>query len=260
MTAIQTVSSTLTLSAPAIVLSGKGKAARTSAYMQIAPLSMIDTLGRSDFIANLRVALGASPTVAEVKAAQEETTIGRVAARLPAGEFPKGTTDDSAKLEFARDLVLHYAAPVAEGTKAKALRKGQKGRRSIIQHKVIRAADEAWSQIKAELGLGAAKTQAVKNAQKATRAPSMAGSGKGVAGSATPTHQELVKPATAMTANEACSYVMTQAATLLAFANKKDNAKLLPTDFGLAIQQFKTAINKAANERALRVEAATSAK
>jgi hypothetical protein len=231
---------------PVITLKGAGKAKRELAFMQVAPLAMIDTLGRADMIANLRIALGSNPTEGELKTAQVETTIGRVAARLPVAELPKGCTDDSARLEFARDLVLFYAAPAQEGKAARKLRSGQKGRRSVTQHKVIRAADEAWSQIKAELGAGTAKTQSEKNAGRVTRAPSMAGSGKGASKDATPTHAELVKPGKPLTADDAVAYVTTQGATLLAFANK--NAKLLPAPFGAAIQAFKSAINAAANE------------
>lgn len=233
---------------PVIVLKGKGKAAREMAYMQIAPAAMIETQSRGDLIGYLRTALGHSPSESETKTAQTETIIGRVAARLPASEFPKGTNDDDARLIFARDLVLFYAAPAQEGKTARKLRTGQKGRRTVTQHKVIRAADEYWSQIKAELGIGKAKTQAEKNAgrvSRSTNANPVRGDGKG----GKPSHSELVTPSKPLTADDACAYVTTQAATLLAFANK--NAKLLPTDFGAAIQAFKSAVNKAANEYAL---------
>lgn len=254
---IQTLNaSTVALTvSPVITLKGAGKAKREMAYMQIAPAAMIETQSRGDLIAYLRTALGASPSEMETKTAQTETIIGRVAARLPASEFPKGTNDDDARLIYARDLVLFYAAPAQEGKKARALTKAQKGRRTVTQHRVIRAADEYWSQIKAELGLGKAKTQGERNAAKAkTRATSgnpVRGDGKG---DAKPAHSELVQPGKAMTADDACAYVTTQAATLLAFANK--HAKVLPTDFGAAIQAFKSAINKAANEHELRKAAA----
>lgn len=255
---ITTTTAAIALTAPSIVssLKGKGKAARTIAFTQIAANAMIDTLGRADLIASLKAALGTTPNEAELKAAQVEVTIGRVAARLPVGEMPKGTTDDGARLEFARDLVLHYAAPAQEGKAARKLRAGQKGRRSIVQHKLVRAADEAWSQLKAEIGAGNAKPQAVKNAAK--RAPSMAGTGKGASKDVTPTHAELVKPTTPMSADEACAHVMAQATTLLAFGSKY--AALLPTDFGTAIQAFKSAINKAANAKELRKVEAKGAK
>lgn len=248
--------------APVIALKGKGKAARELAYMQIAPLSMIDTLGRADMLANLNLALGVAPSEAELKTAQSETTIGRVAARLPISEFPKDCRSDSAKLEYARSLVLHYAAPAQEGKAARKLRAGQLGRRTMIQHKAIRAADEAWSQIIAELGLGKAKTQAARNiAKRSTNNNPVRGDGKSASttvspsANAKPTHSELVKPAAEMSADEKHAFIVSQATTLLGFANK--NAKDLDTDFGMAIQRFKTAINAAANARELRKAAAS---
>lgn len=247
MTAILTETVRI-VAAPVITLKGKGKAAREVAYMQIAPLSFIENASRVDTIENLRKALGNAPTEAETKTAQTEWTIGRVASRLPNSELPSGTKSDEDRLDFARKLVMHYAAPAQEGKTARKLRAGQLGRRSALQHKVCRAADEAWSQVKAELGLGQAQTQAERNkAKRSTNGNPVRGDGKGAA---KPEHSELVKPAAALTADDAVSYVTTQAATLLAFANK--NAKLLPTDFGMAIQAFKSAINKAANEHEVR--------
>lgn len=251
MTAIATETVRVAV-APVISLKGRGKAQREMAYMQIAPLSFIENISRVDSIANLRAALGASPSEAETKTAQTEWSIGRVASRLPAGEFPKGCTDDMARLDFARDLVLHYAAPAQEGKAARKLRAGQKGRRNVVQHKVCRAADEAWSQVKAELGLGAAQTQGERNkAKRSTNANPKRGDGKGKA----PSHSELVKGTERMN-NEAdvCQYVESISSTLLAFANK--NAKHMPTDYGTAVQAFRSAIVKAANERELRKAAA----
>ena len=232
-----------------IALKGVNKSKREGAYLRIAPLSFVENLSRVETIANLQIALGAKPTDDEVKVAQVEWTIGRVASRLPAGEFPKDASDNADKLEYARKLVTLYAAPPKEGTKARKLRAGQLGRRSPVQHKVVRAAEEAWSQVKAELGHGTAQTQAQRNAAKPTRATNanpVRGDGKG----ATPDHARLVTPAKAQTVDEVCAYVTTQAATLLAFANK--NARLLPTDFGQAIQAFKSAINAAANAHEVR--------
>ena len=243
---------------PVIRLKGRGKAARELAYMQIAPLSFVENISRVESIANLRAALGASPSEAEVKTAQTEWSIGRVASRLPAGEFPKGCVDDMAKLDFARDLVLHYAAPAQEGKAARKLRAGQKGRRNVVQHKVCRAADEAWSQVKAELGLGNAKTQAEKNKGRVTRSTNgnpVRGDGKGKPGKgAAPTHSELVKPERMASEADVCQYVESISSTLLAFANK--NAKHMPTDYGMAVQAFRSAIVKAANEREVRKAAA----
>lgn len=242
---------TLAISAaPVITIKGKGKAKRELAYMQIAPLAMIESLSRSDMIENLRVALGANPTEAEVKAAQTEVSIGRVAARLPASEFPKGCTDDGDKLEFARKLVLHYAAPKVPGKQARKLRTGQIGYRTDAQHKTVRAAAEHWSQIKAELGFGQAQTQkerdAKKIAKRSTNANPVRGDGKGATHAPT-LSDTMPNGGKVKDAPSACRVVETAAATLLAFANK--NAKLLPTDYGMAIQAFKTAINTAANKR-----------
>ena len=238
---------------PVIVLKGKGKAARELAYMQIAPYAMIETMSRADMIANLKAALGTNPTEVELKTAQSETTIGRVAARLPVSELPKGCTDEAQRLEYARDIVLHYAAPAQEGKQARKLRAGQKGRRSINQHKIVRAADEAWSLIKAELGLGTAQTLKARNdAKRSTNANAVRGDGKGkgkVAPAPAPAHAELVKPAAKMTSDEKHAYVVSQASTLLAFGNK--NAATLDSAFGEAIQAFKRAIDKAASEREL---------
>lgn len=228
-----------------ITLKGKGKAQREQAYMKIAPLSFVENLSRVETITNLRVALGASPSETEQATARNEWIIGRVASRLPAGEFPNGTADSIDKLEHARDLVLFYAAPVKEGTKARKLRASQKGRRSAVQQRVVRAAEEAWSQVKAELGHGAAQTQKERNAKKATRAPAMAGStarGKGT----TPEHSQLIKAPAPLTEADAVQHIVTQGASLLAFANK--NAKLVPTDIGTAVRAFKRAIDKAASE------------
>lgn len=247
-----------------VSVSGKGKTQREMAFMKIAPLSFVETLSRNDTIDNLRVALGAAPTEDQTSIARREHVIGRVAARLPAGEFPKAKLESAEKLEFARDLVCSYAAPPKEGTTPRKLRAGQKGRRSAIQHKVIRAAEEACSLVFAELGLGAARTQAEKNAkQQRNAAPSMPGAKAGTKGqpskadSAKPTHSELVKAPAPVTPEDAVQHVVTQAASLLAYANK--NAKLLPLGFSEAVLAFKTMVNDAANEHAL-VLAARAAK
>lgn len=263
MTAIVTETVAITTVKPAITIKGKGAAARMVAFTQIAPLSMIENTSRAESIANLAKALGASPSDAEVKTAQTEWTIGRVASRLAAGDFPKGTNvrDESARLEAARALVLHYAAPKQEGKQARKLRAGQLGYRTETQHKAIRAADVAWAMVKAELGIGTGKTQKELNDQKRTRATNanpVRGDGKGK-DTAKPAHtptlsETLPNGGKLKSAAEVCRIVETAAATLLALANK--NAKLLPTDYGMAIQAFKTAINQAANARGEREAAA----
>lgn len=256
---MQVTTETIAVSvAPVICLKGRGKAARELAYMQIAPLAMIETQSRDDSIANLRKALGTSPSIAEVKTAQIEWIIGRVAAKLPAGEFPKAAKDDDKRLQFARDVVTRYAGPVEPGKTAPKLRKGQTGRRSPMQHKVTRAAESAWSLIKAELGFGTGQTlkekDAKQSAKRSTNANPVRGAGKS-AGKAqdakptAPTHSELVQAPKPVTADDACQHISTQAATLLAYCNK--NASIVPADFGKAVNAFKSAINKALNERAL---------
>lgn len=242
---------TIALPVPAVViaLKGAGKAKREAAYQQIASLAYVEQLSRADTIEAIRAALGKAPTEAELKAAQQEYTIGRVAARLPASEMPGklNARNDADRLEAARLLVTAYAAPPVEGKKSRPLRKGQLGRRSTVQHKVIRAADEAWSLVKAELGIGQARTQEEKNKRaRSTNANPTRGNAKAAA----PAHSELVKPGAPMDADSAVQHVMTQAASLLQFANK--HAKHLPTDFGMAIQAFKKACNEAGNAHELR--------
>jgi hypothetical protein len=224
-----------------VTLKGRGKAARLAAYGDIAPAAMAEQVSRVALIATLQAALGKTPSADETKAARREYQIGRVAARLTS--LPKGKD----ALSYATDLVLHYAAPPAEGKATRPLRAGQLGRRTVAEQRLVRAADEAWSQVAAELGTGNAKTQKERNKAKRNAAPA---SGMGKKGAAiAPTHEQLVTPAKPLTRKDACAYVDTQAATLLAFANK--NAKLLPTSYGEAVQAFKRAINKAMNDAAL---------
>lgn len=230
--------------APIITIKGPGKAKREAAYAQIAPLSFVENLSRVETIANLKVALGASPSDDEVKAARTEWQIGRVASRLPASEFPKDCKSADAKIAFARDLVLHYAAPPKEGAKARKLRAGQKGRRNAMQQRVIRAADEAWSQIKAELGAGNAQTQAERNKAKAKRAPH----NNAKASDAKPNVAEL-PAAKDMSPAIVVDHVAQQLAALRAFCDK--NAKYVPNELnevvaGLANLRDKANAAKAA--------------
>lgn len=254
MTAIQTTIATVAAS-PVITLKGRGKAQREMAFCSIAPLSFIENISRVESIANLRIALGASPSETELDTAKLQWIIGRVASRLPAAEL-NGTAGDETgtkQCEYVSDVVLHYAAPAKEGAKARKLRAGQKGRRTAVQHKAIRAAEEAWSLVKAELGLGNAQTLKERNAKKATRSTNanpVRGDGKGDKPAPTPTptlSDTLPNGGKMATARDVCRVVETAAATLLALANK--NAKLLPTDYGQAVMAFKTAINAAANAR-----------
>lgn len=235
-----------------IALKGAGKAKREHAFLNIAPLSFVEATSRTETIANLRVALGTKPSADDVKVARSEWIIGRVASRLPTAELPKALADNAARIAFARELVELYAAPAKDGVAARKLRAGQKGRRTIAQQRVVRAAEEAWSQVNAELGHGSAQTQSERNANK--RAATMQGAtarGKAATQAATqaaaPSHSVLVKPETPKSADDVCEHITMQAAALLAFANK--HAALLPMDYGAAVKAFKIAVDKADAER-----------
>lgn len=229
---------------------------RAIAFVQIAPLSYSEDKSRAASLANMRQVLGGSPSADEVKLAKTEWIIGRVASRLPVTARPKTCTDDATTLEFARQLVTLYAAPPKEGVKAKALRKGQLGRRTATQHKVVRAAEEAASVFLAELNLSNAKTNAQRDAEKATRAPSMAGSGKGKAATP-PAHTELVKPAAPVTSDDYVQHYQTQLAALIAY--DKAHAAKRPTTHGAfaeALLALRQLANKAANDYETRKAAA----
>lgn len=232
-----------------ITLKGKNKALREGAVMRIAPLSFVESLSRTESIANLRVAFGPSPDEALVAVGRIEWVIGRLASRLAAGDFPKDVKDNGDKLEYARSLVCEYAAPPKEGSKPRALKAGQKGRRTPAQQRAYMAALEAWSQVLAELGLGKAQTQKDRNDSKkgkrSTNENPVRGDGKGAKGGA-PTHSELVAKPKAMTAADAMQFLVSQSVTLLGFANK--NAKVLPTAYGAAVIAFHKAIGEAARE------------
>jgi len=137
--------------------------------------------------------------------------------------------------------------PVKDGVKARPLRKGQLGRRTISQQTVIRNAEAAWSLVKAELGHGAAQTQATKNAKQTRKArtpssgTSTSKAGQGI------THSELVsKDGGPVTAADAISYINSMAATLLAFSNK--HAAVIPTNYGQSIIRFHGAIAQCAKD------------
>lgn len=235
-----------------IVCKGAGKAAREMAFVAIAPYSFSEDQGRQQSINNLRVALGKAPTESEFRVAKQQWMIGRIAARLPAGEFPKGTGDTMDKLEFASDLLLNYASPPKEGTKARKLRHGQKGRRSTIQQRIVRAAEEAWSMVNAELGIkigGTAPTStATPQKERDKRKPHR--NGKSAKGKA-PAHGELVTPPKDMTVDEKHAYVVTQMTNLLAFVNK--SSKDIETSFSMPVIACQKALVKADAERRVRL-------
>lgn len=237
-----------------VKITGRGKAERELAFMSIAPASFSAEQGRAHLIATLDKALGDNPTDEQKDVAKREYVIGRATSRMPAGEFPKGCGDAASRMEHVRKLVCEYQAPsTAVSGRVPKLRRGKIGWRTAIQNRVIRNAEESWSLIAGELRIGQARTMAEKNSrQKDKRAPH-----HNSKASDKPSHAELVQPAKPLTPDEACQHIVTQAAALLAYANK--HAKLLPADFGKAVQQFKAAINKAANDKAL-ADAARDAK
>lgn len=234
-----------------VTITGKGKAAREAAFVAIAVDSYMADTSRVALVATLNAALGNAPTDEQVEVAKREYVIGRVASRLPAGEFPKGTAQAFDKLEHARKLVCDYQAPTtAKAGKVPSLRKGKLGWRSAVQQRVIRNAEESWSQVKADLGHGAATPDRVKAKAKATRAPQMAGStAKGNASqakAATPDHSQLVKAPAPMTTDDVDAYLSQQSRMLADFVKK--NAKLLPTsDHGKAVEAFRSAMIAAGN-------------
>lgn len=242
---------------PTLAITGRNKAARIAAYGRIADLSYSEAQSRGEALANMRVALGTSPSEAEVKAAKLRHVIGRVAQRLP------GKGDQAKRIERATDLVLHYAKPAQEGKAARKLRAGQKGRRTIAEQKLVRAAEEATSVFFAELSLSNAKTNAQRNASKASRAPAPAGStNRGKAGDATPpAHSVLVKPEKPATGADYVQHVQTQLAALLAYDNK--HAKVRPIEYSAvadALAALKQLANKAANEYGVRMNKEAAAK
>lgn len=243
-----------------INLTGAGKAERETAFMAIAPLSFVENVSRAETLTNMRKALGKAPSEAMVALAKQEWQIGRIASRMTKADLPKGYnwTDTASRLEGARELLLNYAAAVKPGTKAGKLKAGKVGRRNPVQQKLVQAAWEASSKLMAELELGNAKTQAQADKAKSSRAPHHNDGGpnaadtdnmpKGGKGTADPKPTlGAAGPVKHKSAETACEYVEQMAATLLAFVNK--NAALLPTDYGMAVTTFKTAINAANNAR-----------
>lgn len=237
------------LAAPAVSFAGKGKAARTTAMAQIAPLSFVEDSSRAASLANARLVLGNSPDEALTAAVRLEYVIGRVASRLPASECRKGKLGQADRLELARDIVTRMAAAPVEGKATRPLRKGQIGRRSTVQQTVMRNAESAAVLFFADLGLGKGGTMKAKTAKAAAkRAPSMAGSGKGVAAPApaAPNHTQLVAaPTKAVTADDVLLFLGQQSKMLTDYINR--NAKVAPTDASGAVNVFRTAILTAAN-------------
>lgn len=222
------------VTAPAPFAKGKGSDARCLAFGDVEVLGYIEGKSRGEVIASLRIALGKAPTPAQIDQCRAAYIVGRIAGKL----MIEG--DVAARLVNARDVLHRMASPAKDGVAARKLRKGQIGRRSIDQHKAVRAAEEAWSQIKAEVAPATsnASTQAQRN--KAKRAPAMAGAtARGKAGTGI-THSELVKADGPMTRDAAATYISQMSATMLAFCNK--HAAVMPTEYGASVRRFHAAI------------------
>jgi len=229
------------------VIKGRNALVRNTALAGVASLAYAESLSRAALVSQLKLALGKTPTAPELAGAMNEYVVGRVAHRLADGDCPKAGMSVADRIAFARVVVTQYAGPAKDGVKAKGLRKGQTGRRSIAQHKAVRAAESAWSLIKAELVEGST-TQTL--AQKNKRAAAMKGTTARGAKAATPTHSELVKGTSAdapKSAADACERVATMTATLLAFTNK--HAALLPAAYGQSIKRFHGAMMELEKER-----------
>lgn len=223
---------------------GRGAMVRNAALEGVASLAYVAGKSRGDMIAQMRIALGKSPSADELAAVRVQYVAGTVAQKLTRADFTGNAFDAFGKKEaamtvadriaFALELMVHYAAPVKDGTKARSIGT-KKGRRTVSQDTAIRNAEKGWSLVAGELGIGTAQTQAEKNA-KQTRAPSAAGSGKGKAKPTAPSHSELVKAPTIKTAQDVDAHVMAQALALLQFCKK--HAGLARVETGLAVAAF----------------------
>lgn len=237
------------------------------ALMDIAPRAYSEATSRAHLIAAIKTAGGANPDKARLASLKREAVIGRITARLPVSAFPKSAKETADKMEHARALVCDYVSP-----DVKDLPKGKTGRRTDVQHKAIRACDEWWSKLLAEVGFGKAKTQAQADKQKKERAATNTGANNNPVRGAdkiddkaptaptapTATQEAMKTPKSKMSPVDACGHVERLASELLAFANKY--AAALPTDYGMAVQTFKTSINTAHNARLEREAAAAANK
>jgi hypothetical protein len=222
----------------AFAFKGRNASLRTVALAGVATCAYVEGKSRADVIAQLRIALGKSPTPPELLAAKIEYVVGRVAQKI--GDSKMSIAD---QLDFARKLVTQYAAPSKDGVKSKL---GKKlGYRTPAQHSAIRAAEVAFYAVNGELGFGTGQTQKEKN-EKQTRGT------KARKESKAPTHSELVAgPKLATSPADACAMIQTLSASLLAYANK--NAAMLPTEYGLSIKRFHGAIAELEKGRTSRV-------
>lgn len=224
------------------------------AFLDIAPRAYSEAVSRGELVRAIKLAAGEEPSKARLAELKQEAVIGRLTARLPVSAFPKDATETADKMEYVRSLVCNYVSPTV-----KELPEDKLGRRSETQQKAIRACDEWWSKLMAEIGFGSGKKQSEADAQKKQRlaggAPNTGANNNPVRGAdkasdkpaPSPTQEAMKTPKSKMSPVDACAHVERLASELLAFANKY--AAALPTDYGMAVQTFKTSINTAHNSR-----------
>lgn len=220
------------------------------AMAHVADVTYAAGRSRDEQIETLNIALGDNPSDQRIADVRFEVTVGRVLLRLDVGEYPVGCRSLEAKKDFIRTQMLSYAPHNAEKVKT-----GQLGRRTEAMDKALNIR-EYWSQLMAELGRGKAKTQKEKNKSKrATNENPARGEDKAddktQDKTPTPTPTPVAESATDLPDSKSVdhayctNHIMTQASQLLAFCNKADYAKHMPTDFGMAVIRFHRDVTKA---------------
>jgi hypothetical protein len=214
---------------------GKTGEARKAAFDLIPFLVFRESMSRKLIINNLRKALGSKPSESLILSVANQVQAGRIAERLPASEFPKGCTSEGDCIAHALALIYDYAMPTA-----KKLTKGKVGRRSETQHKAIRAANEYWSQLKAELNIGNAQTQKTKNDKKAAKAKGANNALPKVAGAngvvVTPSHDDLVKGKAPASQHDYVATLLSLTSGMEGYVQK--NAKQCPNAFNAVAQKI----------------------
>ena len=233
---IVTIASSLTI--PAACIIGKGAKARTTAMFEIAPAGMNAETGKTHFVDVMRKAAAGTSDKALLKLIRQEAIVGIATARMPAGEFPRGCTSPDARMNHTRLLFTSFASPDVVNLNAK-----QQGRRTELQHRVLRNAEQRASVYMGEIGAGSAQTDKANNAKRKTAgSQTQSAPAKGAA----PTHSELVaKPAKPADREAAHLFITQQARMLQDYCNK--NAKVIATDMGTAITNLTKAVNAANN-------------
>ncbi len=231
-------------------IKGVNADARKSAYWSIAPNAHAEGVSRATGLTNFRAALGTMPKGYDIakplttpahtaftvtlNASKVEWLAGRACSRMPAGEFPKDCEETIARIDHVRALILNYASPEAKSIKGKA------GKRSVIQHKVIRAAEQALSVFLAELNLStAAKQSETDKKKRSTR--------KSAARGNPPSHSALVAADKPLTADDAHAFLDRQALMLADYCAK--NAAKISTDYGSAFKRLVTDLAAAGKAR-----------